>query len=183
MNVTEELKKSGVAAAVKDENGFRKALSSRAGVIFLLKSELLTVAETVERAHAAGKKILVHVDLTDGIGKDEAAIRYIAERVKPDGIITTRPNIVKCARANGLYTVFRVFLIDTQGLSSALANADKLCPDAVELMPGLIPGLVGRFLAPSRAVIAGGLISTREQAEAAIKAGAVAASTSAPELW
>ena len=90
---------------------------------------------------------------------------------------------MKCARANGLYTVFRVFLIDTQGLSSALTNADKLCPDAVELMPGLIPGLVGRFLAPSRAVIAGGLISTREQAEAAIKAGAVAASTSAPELW
>lgn len=183
MNVTETMKSSGVVAAVKDEKGFRNALSSRASVVFLLKSELLTVGETVERAHAAGKKILVHVDLTEGIGKDEAAIRYIAERVKPDGVITTRPNIVKCAKACGLYTVFRVFLIDTQGLDSALSNADKLRPDAVELMPGLIPSLVGRFLAPSRAVIAGGLITTREQATAAIKAGAVAASTSDPELW
>ena len=179
MNVTEAMKSSGVVAAVKDENGFRNALSSRASVVFLLKSELLTVGETVERAHAAGKKIL----LTEGIGKDEAAIRYIAERVKPDGVITTRPNIVKCAKACGLYTVFRVFLIDTQGLDSALSNADKLRPDAVELMPGLIPSLVVRFLAPSRAVIAGGLITTREQATAAIKAGAVAASTSDPELW
>ena len=75
MNVTEAMKSSGVVAAVKDENGFRNALSSRASVVFLLKSELLTVGETVERAHAAGKKILVHVDLTEGIGKDEALYR------------------------------------------------------------------------------------------------------------
>lgn len=75
----------------------------------------------------------------DGIGKDEAAVRYVVERLKPDGIISTRPNIVKCAKSAGIFTVLRVFLIDSQGLSSALVYADKICPDSVEIMPGLLP--------------------------------------------
>lgn len=126
MSITAELKKSRIIAAVKDEDSFNAALSSKAGVVFLLKSDLLSAEETVRRAHESGKKILLHVDLMEGIGKDEAAIKFIAEKIRPDGIITTRPNIVKCARAKGLYTVFRVFLIDTQGLNSAIINADKL---------------------------------------------------------
>lgn len=183
MSVTSELKTSGIVAAVKDETSFKCALTGSARVIFLLKSELLTVGEAVRRAHICDKKILLHVDLMEGIGRDEAAIRYIAEKLKPDGVITTRPNIVKCAKAAGLFTVFRVFLIDSQGLESALANAEKLSPDAVEIMPGLLPELVGKFSVGGRAVIVGGLISTAEEVERGIKAGAIAASTSNPELW
>ena len=183
MSITAEMKKSGIIAAVKDEESFSVALSSNAGVIFLLKSALLSAEETVRRAPARGKKILLDVDLMEGIGKDEAAVKFIAEKIRPDGIITTRPNIVKCAKSKGLYTVFRVFLIDTQGLNSAIANADKLSPDAVELMPGLVPELIEKFLRENRAVIIGGLISRKEQAEKGIKAGAVAASTGQIELW
>ena len=183
MSITAELKKSRIIAAVKDEDSFNAALSSKAGVVFLLKSDLLSAEETVRRAHESGKKILLHVDLMEGIGKDEAAIKFIAEKIRPDGIITTRPNIVKCARAKGLYTVFRVFLIDTQGLNSAIINADKISPDAVELMPGLVPELVGKFVKEGRAVIIGGLISTKEQVEKGFRAGAIAASTGQSELW
>ncbi|MFR1565718.1 MAG: glycerol-3-phosphate responsive antiterminator [Christensenellales bacterium] len=183
MGVAAELKKSGIVAAVKDEAAFRQALSSPARVIFLLKSDLMTVGDTVRRAHVSDKKILLHIDLMDGIGKDEAAIRYVVERLKPDGIISTRPNIVKCAKSAGIFTVLRVFLIDSQGLSSALVYADKICPDSVEIMPGLLPEMVGKFTADSRSVIVGGLISTREEAERGLRAGAVAASTSNPQLW
>lgn len=183
MSVMAELKKSGVIAAVKDEAGFKLALNSAARVIFMLKSELLTVGDAVKRAHTYDKKILLHVDLMDGIGRDEAAIRYIAEKIRPDGIITTRPNIVKCAKAAGLFTVFRVFLIDSQGLESAIVNVEKLSPDAVELMPGLLTDLVSKFIAPDRAVIVGGLISDLDEVKRGLDAGATAASTSNPQLW
>lgn len=83
MGVAAELKKSGIVAAVKDEAAFRQALSSPARVIFLLKSDLMTVGDTVRRAHVSDKKILLHIDLMDGIGKDEAAVRYVVERLKP----------------------------------------------------------------------------------------------------
>lgn len=56
MGVAAELKKSGIVAAVKDEAAFRQALSSPARVIFLLKSDLMTVGDTVRRAHVSDKK-------------------------------------------------------------------------------------------------------------------------------
>lgn len=182
MDVTEAMRASGVVAAVKDDEGLAAALGSGTKVIFLLKSDLMSVGRAIGDAHAAGKLILVHVDLTEGLGKDDAAIRYVAERLKPDGIITTRPATAKCAAACGLYVVFRVFLIDSQGLKSALANAEKIRPDAVEIMPGLLPEMVPRF-SDKFPVIVGGLVSAEAQVRAGLAAGAIAASTSARELW
>lgn len=181
MIVLEEIKRSGVVAAVKDETTFKSALESNVGVIFLLKSDIFSAEDKVKQAHTCGKKVLIHVDLMDGIGRDEAAIKYIAEIIGADGIITTKPGLLKYAKAVGLFTVLRVFLIDSQGLESAIANADKLAPDAVEIMPGLVPKLVSRF--SGHPVIVGGLVSTREEVEAGLAAGAIAASTSDPELW
>lgn len=177
------LGKKRVVAAVKDDRAFDSALSSGVEVIFMLKSDLLTAKERVDRAHAYGKKILLHIDLMDGIGRDEAAVRFVAERIRPDGIISTKSLLIRQAKELGLYAVFRVFLIDSQGVSTAIANAKKLRPDAVELMPGLVTKLVGEFKSEGCSVILGGLVSDGEEVERGIAAGATALSTSFGELW
>ncbi len=181
MFILESIKSSGVVPAVKDEQSFQKALDSEVKVMFLLKSDILSAEEQVKLAHEKGKKVLIHIDLMEGIGRDEMAVKYIAEIVCADGIITTKPALVKSAKALGLFAVLRVFLIDSQSLESATSNAVKLAPDAVEIMPGLAYEVVERF-APLP-VILGGLISTKEQINAGLKRGAIGASTSKPELW
>ncbi len=183
MTLTEELKKNVVVPAIKDDESFERVLKSKATVIFLLKSDLMTVENYVRRAHEYGKKILLHVDLTDGLGKDEAAVRYVARVIKPDGVITTKAAVVKCAVSEGLYTVFRAFLIDGQGLSSAKANVKKLSPDAVELMPGLLFDVVKEFLPLSKTIILGGLLRDEKSIKEALRVGATAVSCSDPTLW
>lgn len=181
MSVSDEIKKTGVVAAVKDDAAWARALNSSVRVIFLLKSDILSAQSKVDEAHARGKKILIHVDLMDGIGRDEAAIKFIADVLRADGIITTRPALIKYAKTVGLFAVLRVFLIDSQGLESAIVNTDKLSPDAVEIMPGLVPKLIPRF--KPHPVIIGGLVSSREEIAAGRAAGAIAASTSSFDLW
>ena len=41
-------------------------------------------------SHKANKKVYLHIEMIEGFGKDEAAVRYIANNIKPDGIITTK---------------------------------------------------------------------------------------------
>ena len=182
MSLVENMKNS-VVPAIKDDENFEKALKSNAKVIFLLKSNLMTVEGYIKRAHEKGKMILLHFDLTEGLGKDDAGVKYVANILKPDGIITTKASVVKSATAEGLFVVFRAFLIDGQGLSSAVLNAKKLMPDAVELMPGLLYDCVSEFLPFTNTVILGGLLRTEESIRKALRSGASAVSCSNPELW
>lgn len=178
------IKTGSVIAAVKGREAFDRALDSPVSVIFLLGGDILTVGKYASDARAAGKKLYLHMDLIEGMGRDEAAIRYVAEAVRPEGIISTKASVVKWAKAAGLRTVFRIFIVDSQSRKTAGSNIGGLKADAVEIMPGIMPEVIRDFAASGSATyIAGGLVSTSEQVTAALRAGAAAVSTSAEQLW
>ena len=57
-------------------------------------------------------------------------------------------------------------------------------PDVIEILPGLMPRVIERIKKSVRCqVIAGGLISEKEDIVAALKAGAVAISTTDKNVW
>lgn len=184
MKLLEELRQAAVIPAVKEEEQLYNAVKAKSGVVFLLKSDILGVGKMVEFCHSRGKKILVHFDLLEGLSNDEAAIRYLAEKIKPDGIISTKNNVIKTAKQYGLFCVFRVFLIDSHSVQTALANTVKNKADAVEILPGIITEMIDLFKKETGAeVITGGLIKTRKHIDDALAAGAICCSTSDEELW
>ena len=85
-----------VVAAVTDEK-WQAAIESPAQVIFYLSANLLSVEEKVRQAHDAGKYVMVHMDLAEGIGKDRAGIRFLA-RCGVDGVISTRAQMIRLAK-------------------------------------------------------------------------------------
>ena len=72
----ESLEDNPVIAAVRDSR-FEEALESPSSVIFLLGGNLLNVAERIVSAKKAGKKIFVHIDLSEGIGRDRSGLEYL----------------------------------------------------------------------------------------------------------
>ena len=80
--------------------------------------------------------------MIEGFGKDEAAVRYIANNIKPDGIITTKASLVKAATSVGLSSIFRVFMLDSQSIKTAISNIERCKATNVEILPGLIPELI-----------------------------------------
>ena len=70
-----------IAAAIRTEKDFSTALKSRVDVIFLLHSNIITVHQSVKEIHSAGKKVFVHVDFAEGIGKDRAGLEFLARQV------------------------------------------------------------------------------------------------------
>ena len=80
--------KNPIAAAIRTEKDFSKALKSDVDMVFLLHANIMTVTQYIKEAHDAGKKAMVHIDFAEGIGKDRYGIEYLAEQ-GVDGICTT----------------------------------------------------------------------------------------------
>lgn len=170
-----------VIAAVTDEK-WQQALESPAQVIFYLSANLLSVEEKVRQAHAAGKYVMVHLDLAEGIGRDRSGIRFLAQ-CGVDGIISTRAQLIRLAKEQNLITVQRFFALDSKGMESIEEMLRATNPHLMEIMPGVIGKAIRRFRKSGIAVIAGGLIETKQEVTDALGAGATAVSTGQQTLW
>lgn len=168
-------------AAVHDL-AFDSALRSPVSIIFLLGSNLLTIKERIARAHESGKRIFIHIDLTEGIGKDKTGIEFLAA-CGVDGIISTKASMIRTAKELGLITVQRFFALDSQGVNSINDMIESAKPDLIEIMPGVALKVIQKFSGRSTPVIAGGLIETKSELTEALTAGAQAVSTGKEELW
>ena len=93
------LEENPVVAAIGDSK-WEAALESPSQVIFYQSANLLTVSRRVQQAHDAGKYIVIHMDLAEGIGKDRTGIRYLAE-CGADGIISTKAQMIRLAKEQG----------------------------------------------------------------------------------
>ena len=179
--LAETLLDEPVIAAVKTDDALTAALASPCSTVFLLASTLLNVGELVRRIHAAGKLAVVHIDLVDGLSAREVAVNSL---IALDGIISTHPSLIRRARHQGLLTIQRAFILDSLSLNNLSGQLEQGKPDFVEILPGIMPRVITEISTRTRVpVIAGGLLRDKADVMAAMRAGASAVSTSAPELW
>lgn len=179
--IIECLELNPVIAAIRDD-GWAAALHSPAQVLFYLSADLTTVGLRIKQAHEAGKILLVHMDLAEGIGKDRAGIRYLAQH-GVDGIISTKAQLIRTAKEMGLLTVQRFFALDSKGMESIDEMLRTSTPHLIEIMPGVIGKAIRRFSGCGIPIIAGGLIETKAEVTEAISCGAAAVSTGREPLW
>lgn len=182
--IAEKLSENPVIAAVAEPECLPRALASDCTVVFLLSGDILNIGAMVDAVKGAGKAAMVHLDLIEGLSGREIAVDAIHAMTRADGIISTRAAQIKRARQLGLTTIQRGFLLDSRSVRSLQAQAAQGRPDYVEILPGLIPRVIGELSRSMNApIIAGGLIKSKEEVVAALSAGAVAVSTTAEAVW
>ena len=173
-----------VIAAVKDETGLKECLYSESQIIFLLFGDICSVGRYVEIAKSAGKMVFVHMDLINGLGNKEVAVDFIREHTGVDGIISTKPQLVKRAKELGRFGILRIFVIDSMAFGNIEKQCASLVPDAVEILLGLMPKIIKKLCSTVNVpIIAGGLISDKEDVMNALNAGAVAISVTNQRVW
>lgn len=179
-----KMEKNPVIAAVKSPENLQKALDSDSEIIFLLCGNIFNLESIVKSVKERNKLIFIHVDLIDGFSRDATALKYINEKIKPDGIISTKNNQLKVAKELGLLTVQRLFIIDSLSIETTVKTSSVIGPDAIEIMPGIMPKITKRLSSKlSVPVIVGGLVSEEEDVKKALESGALGVSTTCCELW
>jgi glycerol uptake operon antiterminator len=147
--------------------------------VFLLGGNAAEVLGASKLLAERGFQAFVHVDMLHGITNDTQGIALLASLGHPAGIITTHPSAAIAAKKAGLLTIERIFLLDSSSVESGLRNVARTQPDAVEVLPGVLPDQITRVAdAIEVPLIAGGLITRMEQVNAALEAGALGVSTS-----
>lgn len=177
------LRKSPVILAVKDEKSLKKALASDCKIIFLLFGNICTIEQYTKSAKQHDKYVFVHLDLVDGISNREIAIDFINQYTQADGVISTRPRLLKYAKKFDLITVLRIFMLDSMALENGYHNIDYSNPDMIEILPGIATKafpLIKEYC--NIPIIAGGLIRTKQDILQALTDGATAISSSRFEL-
>lgn len=172
-----------VAASVRTDEDFKAALESPVEVIFLQNSDIMNVQGQIEECHAAGKKVFIHMDFAEGIGKDRAGLSYL-KNLGADGILTTKTGLIRSARDIGLLAVQRFFIVDSHSVDTAVDSIKIAKPDIVEIMPGVVDKKIKEFAERvDTPILAGGLIEHEEEVDRAISSGAKAVSTADQLLW
>ena len=177
------LKEAAVIPALKSTEKMGRIIDSQQKIIFVLYGDIVTIPGIVSSLKKAGKMVLVHMDLIEGLNSRDVAVDFIAENTQADGILSTKANLVKSAKSRGLLAIQRFFVLD----SMALLNIEKQLPldyaDALEILPGLMPKIIRQLSAMTdKPIIAGGLISDQEDIQSALDAGALAVSTTKLDL-
>ena len=176
---------SPVIGAIKNMEGLEKCLQLEdIKVVFILFGDICNIGQIIEKAKIANKITMVHMDLIPGLESKEVSVDYIKKYTLADGIISTKPSLIKRGRELSLFTVLRMFVLDSMTLDNIKKNLSSGEPDFIEILPGTMPKTIRKICKEIHTpVIAGGLISDKEDVMIALDAGAISVSTTSYDVW
>ena len=184
MGIKNILERNPIIPAVKDNITLEKALNSNSELVFIILSNIMNIKDFTDKLKKANKEVYIHVDMIDGLNGTNNGIDYIVNTVKPDGILTTKSNVVAHAYKNNINVIQRFFILDSLSYEKTLLNIKENKIVAAEIMPGLMPKIIKKLSQETPIpIITGGLIKEKEDVINAINAGALSVSTTETKLW
>lgn len=182
--IKELLERNPVIPALKNDTYLDEAIESGSEIVFVIMANILNIKYIVEKLKEANKIVYVHVDMIEGISSSSSGVEFLMKEVQPDGIITTKHNIVAFANKKGIKVIQRFFILDSFSLNNTIVNIKENKPSAVEILPGIMPKVIKKISGSVKIpVIAGGLIESKEDILHALDSEAMGISTTKKELW
>ncbi|WP_410513315.1 glycerol-3-phosphate responsive antiterminator [Paenibacillus sp. BR2-3] len=186
MNLLHKVGQKPIIAAVRNLQYVEKAIESQVDNIFFMGGTVKEIINAVQLVKQAGKSAFVHVDLIKGLSNtDKETVSFIADYIGADGIVTPKSHLIAEAKKANLFGILHLFIIDSLALQNGLRAVENVCPDGVELMPGVVRKTIAAFTDAYNhiPIIASGLIHTKEDAVECLEAGATSLSVSEQSLW
>ena len=184
-NLVSLLAQTPIIPAVRIPERLAAAASAPGKIVYFLFGDPDNIEDMTRVIIEHGKLPIQNLDLMSGMARDQSAVSFLAHR-GVQGIISTHPEPLRAARRMGLFAIQRTFLIDSGAVESSLRNLGQFSPDALEVLPAIAaPKLLPRLRSAHATlpVIAGGLITSMQEAEHCFQNGVSAISVSDDKLW
>ena len=173
-----------IIPVIESRNELLRVLNaSQISTILLRHCNLLDLKPILDHALKRDVALYVNVDHIDGIHPDSAGLRFLAQQLHIAGIVSSNPRILSLGKSMELETIQRLFAVDSTGLESALETVDSRLVDLLDISPALVIPYVVPHTELPLPFIGSGLISTYQQVQSVLRAGASRVMTARPELY
>ena len=171
--------------AIRDGASLNQALDLGYRQLLLERGSLLALVGPLASAARQGIAIFVNLDAVEGLAPDSAALNFLATDLGFAGVISVKPHALRDAGRFRLRTVQRIHAIDSTGLQTGLSSIVSPAPYAIAIAPAVaVPQVITTVRAAARTPIWGtGFITSVDQADAVLTAGASVVSSSRPDVW
>jgi glycerol uptake operon antiterminator len=150
----------------------------------LVDFQLAEIGSIISDLKSQGRKILVHIDMIKGLNADEFGAIHLIQNYHVDGIISIKPKVVAICKKRNVIAMQRIFLKDSISLKRSLEIISKTRPDCLEILPAVCTDIIQYIKNELQCeVFSGGLISSEEQIQSCLQAGAIGITVSNPKLW
>lgn len=175
-----------IVPSVRRLKDLELAVRARSDYVLLSEVHIGNLEPLAARCSEAGKMVLVHADLIGGFKADRDGIKLLRNMFHVDGVLSQSAHVVTAAKKAKLLAIQRVFIMDSRSLDRSLAALGEARPDGIEVLPGALAkshfDLFDQW-GDSSALIAGGMVRTREEAAELFELGYEAITASTPDLW
>ena len=151
--------------------------------IILRHCNLFDLRPLLEHAHERNLAIYVSMDHIDGIAPDLAGFRYLATQLHITGVLSSHGKVLALAQSFDMQTIQRIFAVDSTGLEAALESVDDQQVDLLAISPALVIPYAIAQVSLHLPFIGSGFVSTPQQVQRILNAGAIGVTVSRPELW
>ena len=173
-----------IIPAISTHQNLKKFLKLPLKYGILMNFQLAQLEDLVKAMHQHDKKVLIHSELIRGLSADEYGAIFLAQTLKVDGIISSKPKVIDVCKKRDIIGIMRLFLKDTHSLKQSIAMVQNTVPECIEVLPAVNTDLVKTIKKyVSSQVLLGGLIQSETYLRQCLDAGACAVTTSKVALW
>ena len=169
------LKKQICVPVVPSMKRLEKFIETDLVVCILQDIHISLLEHMIKTLHDNNKLALVHIDMVHGISSDEHGAEFLCQRLRADGVISSKTRIIETTKKNKKIAIQRMFLIDSKSIERGIETVQKSQPDIVEVMPAIaykiIPYIKSQINMP---LIGGGLLKSKEDILQGLEAGCMA---------
>ncbi|NEU32191.1 glycerol-3-phosphate responsive antiterminator [bacterium LRH843] len=182
----ERLEKFKLIASVKDPKSIDKVIQYKENIssVMLLTGNIQSIKSYVQLFHSHGLPVILDIERIGGLKTDYYGMNFISNEVKPFAIVTNKSSDIKRAKANQLYVVQRIFLIDTEVLDNLKTTIQEIKADMIEIMPSRLPDITREITSISHVpIVTGGFLNEPVHIYQSLENGAKGVVTSNRKVW
>ncbi|HZG71557.1 MAG TPA: glycerol-3-phosphate responsive antiterminator, partial [Chondromyces sp.] len=122
-----------ILPAIRTMKDFDKMLDTPFEYGVFLDLHIGMMKSVFDHAKNHNRKMFFHMDLIHGLNSDEHGVEFVAQYIKPYGIISTKGSVILKAKQKGLYATQRAFIIDSSAMDRSIKLIEKTNPDYIEV--------------------------------------------------
>ena len=176
------IEENPIILGINKESDLKLAAKAESQVVFTLFGSISNIGNTIHDLKKMKQLVFVNIDMVDGFSPRNSVVDFL-KTMELDGIISSKPTILRYAKEQGIFTIHRFFILDSSSWRSIDRQLEISQADIINIAPGwtkVIQWTHERFSTP---IISSGLVCDKEIVIENLNAGAIAICTTNPDVW